>query len=177
MLAGGRRVPARRPLPGYGFFVNVCVPGRISAPGPGRPVDELMVNVCVAASQKVATRVPVPVAGYCLLPHAGLAGMAFPVREIAAGKHGVTEELLQQFWLRPPFASTQVPSGVLLEQANPPQAVPQPEPPQLSCSGCPWQGFVPGSVDVPLVSGSLMSRVPANWDEEFEGGGQPAERG
>ena len=47
----------------YGIFIQTLLPGRISAPGPGRPVLVLMVLAVVAGSQKTDTTVPVPILG------------------------------------------------------------------------------------------------------------------
>src|SRR5205823_13899955 len=50
---GPRRSPRH-----HGTFFSVCVPGRISAPGPGSPAVALMVLAVVAPSQNVVTRTP-----------------------------------------------------------------------------------------------------------------------
>jgi len=44
-------------------FSHTCVPGRINAPGPGRPAVVLMVLAVVDGSQKTDTTVPVPILG------------------------------------------------------------------------------------------------------------------
>jgi len=103
----------------------------------------------------------------------------------AVGKHG---PLLQQFWLRPPLASTQIGfpddgSVVMLTQALLPAQLllPQPPEPQLSsCTGRPCgspgfaaHGFGPASVAIPVVSGSRMSSGAAS---DAGSGGQDRER-
>src|SRR5688572_13926913 len=93
---------------------------KMRAPGPGRPVTMSTVPVPVGGSQKVDTRTtPSAVFGYASSPHGdGVdAATARPVRVMpgpagvapAAGNVGWQETAvlpLQQFWARPPLAST-----------------------------------------------------------------------
>src|SRR2546428_12343958 len=73
----------------------------------------------------------------------------------------------------PPFASRQFPAASCVAQASPVHVAAQAEPLQLSsCTatpvgspGCAVHGFGPGSVEVPVVSRSLMSRVATFCDE------------
>ncbi len=59
MFAAGGGRASRRPRYRYGvIFLRIWVPGRMSAPGPGRPVVASIVLVPVAASQKVVTKTP-----------------------------------------------------------------------------------------------------------------------
>src|SRR5438874_3361946 len=169
--------PARSsPLQGV-FFRSVCFPGRMRAPGPGRPVTLSIVSTPVAASQKVVTRMPpVLVFGYMGSGQTGAGGSVFPVRTMApppaVGKQGVLVELLQHSWLMPPFESTQFPLASCETQASPVQVAAHGEPLQLSSLVSP-HGFGPASVDVPEGSGSRMSSVAAF---AAGAGGQEAER-
>src|SRR5262249_12761460 len=87
-----------------------------------------------------------------------------PTRTIApppaVGKQGRVESVEQQTWLTPPFASMHCPLDIVWHAA-PVHGVSQVPPRQASSCAWPGHGFDPDSVDVAVVSGSVIAIVPA----------------
>src|SRR5438132_7735567 len=136
----------------------------MSAPGPGSPVVASTALEPVVGSQKVATSAVSPFFGYVGSGHGGIGGPGLPARTIwpppAVGKHGLSVWPEQQSWLTPPLASIHSPALSVVTQAAPVHVAEQALPPQLSSRVSP-QGFGPLSVEVLVMSGSVMVTVPA----------------